>query len=210
MSDVEIVVLWSDALVWLLVLASLGGLAAIRRSPPLLAAWCRVGASKAGMASATVLLVFILIGLLDSLHYRVALEGKPGERKQYAIEVLSVLDAVAAPLRLNHEKTYSAPFATRLFAKENIDLPDGGVVRDYPRLRYGGRHLGEAEDTVLADAGWKAAKALGLAVIVWFALVAGVIAAVNGLGWQKIWRGETGFAWHAVLATLGLDRKSVV
>ncbi len=204
MSDFEIVVLWSDVLVWLLVLASLVGGFAIRRSPPLLAAWRRVGASKAGMASATVLLVFVLIGLLDSLHYRVALEGKPGERKQYAIEVLSVLDVLASPLRLNHEKTYSAPFATRFFAKENIDLPGGGVVRDYPRLRYGGRHLGEAEDTVLADAGWKAAKALGLAVIVWFAVVAGVIAAVNGLSWQKIWRGETPIAWHAVLATLGL------
>ena len=204
MSDVEIVVLWSDALVWLLVLASLGGLAAIRRSPPLLAAWCRVGASKAGMASATVLLVFILIGLLDSLHYRVALEGKPGERKQYAIEVLSVLDALAAPLRLNHEKTYSAPFATRLFAKENMDLPGGGVVRDYPRLRTGGRHLGEAENAVFADVGLTALKALGVALISWLAVVGLVIATVNGSSWSKIWRGETAMAWHAVLVTLGL------
>ena len=190
--------------VWLLVLASLGGLAAIRRSPPLLAAWCRVGASKAGMASATVLLVFILIGLLDSLHYRVALEGKPGERKQYAIEVLSVLDAVAAPLRLNHEKTYSAPFATRLFAKENMDLPGGGVLRDYPRLRTGGRHLGEAENAVFADVGLTALKALGVALISWLAVVGLVIATVNGSSWPKIWRGETAMAWHAVLVTLGL------
>ena len=204
MSDVEIVVLWSDALVWLLVLASLGGLVAIRRSPPLLAAWRRVGASKVGMASATVLLVFILIGLLDSLHYRVALEGKPGERKQYAIEVLSVLDAVAAPLRLNHEKTYSAPFATRLFAKENMDLPGGGVLRDYPRLRTGGRHLGEAENAVFADVGLTALKALGVALISWLAVVGLVIATVNGSSWSKIWRGETAMAWHAVLVTLGL------
>jgi hypothetical protein len=50
------------------------------------------------MASATVLLAFILIGLLDSC-ITVQLEGKPGQKASYAIEVLSVLDALAAPLR---------------------------------------------------------------------------------------------------------------
>ena len=39
------------------------------------------------------------------------------------------------------EKTYSAPLATRLYAKEQIETPDGKQVRDYPRLRHGGAHL---------------------------------------------------------------------
>ncbi|MCK6391437.1 MAG: ABC transporter permease [Azonexus sp.] len=203
MSDFEIVVLWSDVLIWLLVVASVIGMLAVRRSPPLMAAWRRVGANKAGMASATVLLVFVLIGLLDSLHYRVALEGKPGERKQYAIEVLSVLDAIASPLRLNHEKTYSAPFATRLYAKENIDLPGGGMVRDYPRLRHGGRHLGENENGVGADVALRVTYAAGLAIALWLLLVVAVMRTVHGASWQKIWRGETRLAWHAILVTIG-------
>ena len=102
----------------------------ISKNPPLLVAWRRVGANRVGMASATVLLAFILIGLLDSLHYRVQLESKPGQKAVYAIEVLSVLDALAAPLRSRNEKTYSAPFATRLYAKETMDVPGKGTVRD--------------------------------------------------------------------------------
>jgi peptide/nickel transport system permease protein len=173
-----------------------------------------------GMASATILLAFLLVGLLDSLHYRVALDGKPGEKKQYAIEVLSVLDLLAAPMRTKNEKTYSAPFATRLYAKETVDVPGRGTVREFPRLKHGGSHLGERENEVAADAGFTAFRLAVLAFLAWLAVAAAVAArvgatartvanmaadtAVDGTGWQKIWRGDTFFAWNAVLATLGL------
>ena len=210
MMGIQIVILWSDLLIWLLVAAGIGVGLLIARDPPLLSAWRRVGANRVGMASATVLLAFIVIGLLDSLHYRVALEGKPGQKVQYAIEVLSLLDAVATPLRTRSEKTYSEPFATRLYAKETIDVPGRGSVRDYPRLKHGGQHLGEREKEVAADASFTAFRAGVLAFLGWLA-VAGMASAVVGRddstaasGWQKIWRGETAFAWNAVLLTLGL------
>ena len=209
MTGFEIVVLWSDILVWLLVAAGVAIGVFVARDPPLLSAWRRVGANRVGMASATVLLAFIAIGLLDSLHYRVALEGKPGQKTQYAVEVLSLLDALAAPLRMRNEKTYSEPFATRLYARETIDVPGQGTVRDYPRLKHGGKHLGEREDAVAADAGFTALRMAALAFVAWFgiaalasAAVARGAAAVDRPGWQKIRRGETAFAWDAVLATL--------
>lgn len=198
------VILWSDALVWLLLASGVALGVLIARSPPLRAAWGRVGANRIGMASATVLLAFMAIGLLDSLHYRVALEGKPGEPTRYAIEVLSVLDAVAAPLRTKNEKTYSAPFATRLYAKEAMDVPGLGTQRDYPRLRHGGNHLGEREHARLADIGFTAFRAAVLVFLIWLGLVSVVACTVDGAGWQKIWRGETVFAWNAVLGTLGI------
>ncbi|HLO63750.1 MAG TPA: ABC transporter permease [Azonexus sp.] len=206
----QIVILWSDLLIWLLVVAGIGVGVLIAKDPPLLSAWRRVGASRVGMASATVLLAFILIGLLDSLHYRAALEGKPGQKVQYAVEVLSVLDAVVTPLRTRSEKTYSEPFATRLYAKETIDVPGKGSVREYPRLKYGGQHLGEREDDVVADAAFTTFRAGALAFVGWLALV-GVAVALAGrgdttaaAGWHKIWRGETAFAWNSVLVTLGV------
>jgi peptide/nickel transport system permease protein len=164
------------------------------------------------MASATVLLAFIAIGLLDSLHFRLQLDGKPGQKASYAIEVLSVLDVLAAPLRTRNEKTYSEPFATRLYAKETIDLPGGETVRDYPRLKHGGSHLGEREGDVAADAGLTAFRVGVLALLGWLALAASASAlvarsapvAVDASGWRKIWRGETAFAWNAVLLTIGL------
>ena len=207
MMGFQIVVLWSDVLIWLLVAAGIGVGVLIAKNPPLLSAWRRVGASRVGMASAVVLIAFALIGLVDSLHYRGQLESKPGQPAIYSVEVLSMLDALVTPLRTRNEKTYSEPFATRLYAKETIDLPgDQGTVRDYPRLKYGGRHLGEREDEVAADVGMTAFRAAILAILVWLA-VAGVVAQVvarDGSGWQKVWRGETAFAWNALLITLGL------
>jgi len=211
MTGFQVVVLWSDLLIWLLVAAGLGLGWLIAHNPPLLAAWRRVGANRIGMASATVLLAFVLIGLLDSLHYRAALEVKPGQKAQYAVEVLSVLDALATPLRTRNEKTYSEPFATRLYAKETLDVPGGGTRRDYPRLKYGGKHLGEREDEVAADAGFTAFRAGVLGLLGWLALAGAVAAAVgrgtaavDGAGWRKIWQGDTAFAWDAVLGTLAV------
>ena len=201
MMGFEIIVLWSDVLIWLLVVAGIGVGVLIAKTPPLLAAWRRVGANRVGMASATVLLAFILIGLLDSVHYRLQLESKPGQKASYAIEVLSVLDALAMPLRTRNEKTYSEPFATRLYAKETIDVPGQGTVRDYPRLKHGGKHLADRENEWAADAGFTAFKAMALAFVGWLG-VYGVVVTVNREKGQKIWFGETTFAWDAVLLTL--------
>ena len=220
MTGFQIVILWSDALIWLLVAAGIGFGVLIARNQPLLAAWRRVGANRVGMASATVLLAFIAIGLLDSLHFRVQLDGKPGQKASYAVEVLSVLDVLAAPLRQRNEKTYSEPFATRLYAKETIDLAGGETVRDYPRLKHGGAHLGEREGDVAADAGLTAFRIGVLTLLGWLTLAATASALVarkesvatmeatagprvDASGWQKIWRGETAFAWNALLITLG-------
>ncbi|MBL8403776.1 MAG: ABC transporter permease [Dechloromonas sp.] len=203
------VVLWSDIFVWLLVLCAVVFALAVRRREHLRQPWVKLAANRIAMASATVLLAFVLIGLFDSLHYRVALEGKPGQKTQYAVEVLSVLDALATPLRTRNEKTYSEPFATRLYAKETVDVPGQGTVREYPRLKYGGKHLAEHEDEVAADAGFTAFRAGALAFLGWLA-VAGVVSGVvghgeaPGTGWQRIWRGETAFAWDAVLVALAL------
>jgi peptide/nickel transport system permease protein len=209
MMGFQVVVLWSDVLIWLLVAAGIGLGVLIARNPPLLAAWRRVGANRVGMAAATVLLAFILIGLLDSLHYRVQLDGKPGQKASYAIEVLSVLDALASPLRLRNEKTYSEPFATRLYAKETIDVPGQGTVRDYPRLKHGGQHLGEREDEVAADAGFTAFKAGVLALVAWLGIFGAVAAlrrnaTVGRKKSPKLKNDESGFAWDAVLGTLAL------
>ncbi|PKO33107.1 MAG: peptide ABC transporter permease [Betaproteobacteria bacterium HGW-Betaproteobacteria-7] len=199
MSGFQVVVLWSDVLVWLLVLAGIGVGVLIAKSPPLLAAWRRVGANRVGMASATLLLAFIVIGLLDSLHYRVALDGKPGVKTQYAIEVLSVLDALVTPLRTQNEKTYSAPFATHLYAKESIERPGLGTVREYPRLKFGASHLADTA-TLADDVAATALRTGALALFAWLALAA--VVAFRCGGWRAVWRGDTVFAWNAVLATL--------
>ena len=109
-------ILWTDALVFLLLAAIAALVWHIRRHEHLAAPWRKVARSPSGMAAAAVLSVFVLIGLADSLHYRPAVGVKDG-KTVYAVDVHSVLDSMTAPLRAKREKTYAAPLATHLYAK---------------------------------------------------------------------------------------------
>ncbi len=137
--SIQPVLLWSDVLLFVL-MASIGGLSLwARRQDALRAAWARVARNPVAMSAATVLAAFVLIGLLDSVHYRARLPAQPGAETRYSVEVNSALDAVLADLRQRAEKTYSAPLATHLFAKEALE---NSAQREFPRLKFGGAHLG--------------------------------------------------------------------
>lgn len=134
------VILWTDALIFVLLAAIAGLVWAIRRQEHLRAPWRSVAQRPMAMGAALVLGVFVVVGLLDSLHYREKLPDSPPDNPQYSVEVLSVFDALVGELRTQKEKTYSAPLAMHLYAKEFIER-DGEAARDYPRLKYGGAHL---------------------------------------------------------------------
>jgi peptide/nickel transport system permease protein len=136
------VILWTDALIFLLVTVVIVFISYARGKPHLHAPWRQVLHSRIATASLVILLAFITTGLLDSLHFRLPLaDNGKGSETHYAVEVLSVLDVLVGPLRSRVEKTYSAPFATHLYTRENIEQADGSVRRDYPRLEYAGSHL---------------------------------------------------------------------
>ena len=170
------------------------------------------------MAAATVVAAFVLIGLADSLHYRPRLENVAGEgglnsTPAYAVDVYSLLDALTVPLHARHEKTYSAPLATRSSAKEFIAErgSDGSIrqVRDFPRLAFGGAHLGADESARAGDVLSRVLAAEALAALFFALLTLGsawILARRDGVAlikaWRGLWRRDTGFAWNAVLATL--------
>lgn len=203
------VILWTDALIYLLI-AVLGAFAwYVCRHEHLLAPWRRVGRSASGMTALTVFLFFVAVGILDSLHYRPALPAPQGEPRYYAVEVLSVFDRIAEPLRARKEKTYSAPLATHLYAKESIDLPGGAQVRDYPRLVHGGVHLENPDTQWAADVLRRGLYGVAAAAIAWLvlstflcALLAKIRESHMDEAWRAIWRGETEVRWRAVLASL--------
>ena len=146
------VILWTDVLIFILTVVVVMFIFYARSKPHIRVPWQRVFTGKVAAASVVVLLAFVLVGLLDSFHYRLPLEANDDNGEvHYAGEVLSALDMLVGPLRTQVEKTYSAPFATHLFAKETIEQGDGSKVRDYPRLLYGGRDLGDATDGRLDD-----------------------------------------------------------
>ena len=206
------VILWTDALVFLLVIIVLLCIWYVRGSEHLLAPWRRVGHSASGMASLTVLVFFIVIGLLDTLHFRPALDHKNAQGEAvYSVEVLSVLDVLVEPLRSNVEKTYSAPLATHAYTKETFDLPDGSRVREYARLEFGGAHLDDPQRDHRRDIYVRIAKGIAYGLLVW-ALVHAVLCLLMArrtgqnaaVCFQSIWRRTTEIPWYAILITLAV------
>ena len=193
------VLLATDVLVWLLVAAIAAYFAYVRRRPHLLVPWRRVTLSAPGMSALVVLAVFVLVGMLDSLHYSPVLERRGEQGPVYSTEVLSVFDAIASPLRAHRERTYSAPFATRAFSRETLEVtgPDGALrqVREFPRLAFGGAHLkseaDRGQDILLGTL-----KGLGLALLAWGVLAAAVLRGVPS--------GTSRVHWRAILITAGV------
>ena len=137
------VILWTDALIYVLLALSAIGVWYTSRHQHLSQPWRRVARSRTGQAAMVVLLCYAIIGLLDTLHFNPETGKDEHGRAIYSTEVLSLFDQLAGSLRTQREKTYSAPFAIHLFSKETIEQADGTTRRDYPRLTYGGAHLGE-------------------------------------------------------------------
>ena len=176
----------------------------------MLTPWKRVGHSISGMSSLTILLFFLVIGLLDTVHFRPALEHENAEGNAvYSVEVLSLLDVLVTPLREQVEKTYSAPLATHLYAKETIELPDGNQVRTFARLQYGGAHLQDPETEYRGDIAWRSVQGLALGLAIWSMLTVAIVGMLARRRRQHfrqsisaIWQRSTDIPWHAILITL--------
>ncbi|NOT17459.1 MAG: ABC transporter permease [Sulfuriferula sp.] len=152
------VVLWTDALIYLLVISMALMLYFQPADGQLREALRRLYQNKMGIITGWILLMFTLLALLDSLHYRPVLPDSP--TPQYSIEVMSALDAVLQPLRAHNEKTYSAPLAQHLYVKENVTLANGLVVRDYPRLNIAQTPQPEVSVLLLRGTSWGMAAIL--------------------------------------------------
>jgi peptide/nickel transport system permease protein len=187
------VLLMTDVLLWLLIAAVAGYAWYCSRKPHLALPWKRVFSSKAAVACSVVLLTYVGLGVADSLHFRPRLEqaGSAGAGGSYSPEVLSVLDLALSHLRDRRERTYSAPLATRLYSKEQT-LVEGKLVRDFPRLRYGGAHLKD-ESEKLRDI----AARIGLGLF-----GASIAAIFLGLAVKRLQRRRPDISWRAAGWTL--------
>ena len=165
------VFLWTDVLIYLLISVVVFSVFYIRRQPHLLRPWKSVFQRKRGVISVIILLCYVSIGLLDSVHFRQALPvDKTTGTQHYATEVVTLLDLALLPLRQQLEKTYSAPFATRLFVREMSYSETGKLDYIQPRLLYAGSHL-DNEDDKGADIRSSIVKFTLMAMIIWLFIV---------------------------------------
>lgn len=189
----KFVLLWSDLLIYLLCISLSLFFWNLRRNPIISARWRQVFGTRLGMATFVVLSSYILIALLDSMHFRNALEsgaGQPSNQVYYDNRVVSFLDVVLGDMSSVHERTYSAPFALKSFEKVNMKAADGTSYRDFPLLEHGGVHLEESGDRS-TDIVWQSLLGIGKGVLLGFLVI--------GLQWFFL-RGST-LPWRTAWTT---------
>ena len=203
------VFLWTDILIYVLLTVVVSAVLYIRRRPHLRAPWKSVLLRKRGVISIMILLCYIAIGLLDSVHFRVALPTEQAsEARHYSTEVMTLLDLAILPLREQVEKTYSAPFATHLFVREMETSQEGALKYDYPKLLYAGAHLKDDQTkwpdishSVMVNSLW-----VGLAWFISFILMIAFLAKHHQTTWRKTARkiilGESSYPYRTVLFVL--------
>lgn len=225
------VILTTDALIFLLIAVALGYGVYASQHEHLRAPWRSVARSRVGVAALVVIGFYVLIGVLDSMHFHPRIEpvttgesAAPAQtdaersgagdadaapiQARYSTQVLSVLDVILTGLRERQEKTFSAPFATHLFVKEPIEQPDGSIVRGYPPLEHGGAHLKDPSRRGF-DIAVRTVLGAIKGMLVWMALTAGLVWLVAHArgeefndGANAIWQGRTEVPWRVMLIAL--------
>lgn len=199
----KIVVLWTDALIFILLAMLVLLLVRIYSNAKLRSRWQQILYRPLNFAAVFVLCIYSAIGILDTIHFKT----QPNQNDN---EIISLLDAWLMPLPLQSEKTYSAPFATHAFGMEAITLADGKTVRDYPRLVHGGKHL-KNPNLKSQDIQQRFKLALSQMLLVWGALSIIML----WWGWQKSndsWeefigqmiKGQLNYPWRTLILLLGM------
>ena len=207
----QLVVLWTDALIFLLLFLAVAFGIYASRKPHLRRPWGMVVGSRVGMGTLVVLLFYLVVGLLDSVHFHPWAQSSDGSGEKIpSTEVISLFDSLVSELRARQEKTYSAPLATHLYAKEIIELADGSTIRDFPRLRYAGVHLSDPEQS---GADILRLSAIGILKGVAVSLVSAnvlimllAVAARSNFGEQarRVLQNRTEVPWRVVLVVLSM------
>ena len=191
----KLTILWTDVFVWLMVMGAIFSTWHVRRNPSLRTAWRSVFYTPSAVASAVVLSFFVVVGVLDSVHYRPQLAAVEGQTEiRYAPVARSVLDDVLDAVHLaKKERSYSSPLATHLFFKES-QIIDGEAQRDFPRLEHGATHLQQLKQypyDLLQLSAWSAAAVLLVFMVV-------------GLGCRRGYKKQPAFPWRSLWLSLSL------
>ena len=206
----KFVILWTDVALWLLFATLIGYGFRVVRHDTLRATWRRVLRDAPALCSSLVLLLFVGVTALDSVHFRRALApaaGQPAGTQFFDTRTESLLDLALARQIGMRETTYSAPLGWQAITKQTVTR-DGVSVRELPRLLHGGVHLKDPATEWQADL-WQ--RALGgvagglLVALLGALLVAALLAKSHGgfvPAWRDLWADRTHYPVRALLLTL--------
>ncbi len=208
----KFVLLWTDAALWLLFAAMATYAVRVWRSAPLRATWGKVMRDPAALCSALVLLLFLAVTALDSVHFRRQLAPSAAQaagQTFYDSRAESLLDLALARQIGMRESSYSAPLAYLAYSKQVVTR-GGEALREFPRLAHGGAHLKEPASDWAGDVRSRALAGVvgGLAVAgLGSLLAAALIRRTHGglvAAWRDIAADRTALPLRALLVTFAV------
>ena len=150
----KFVFLWTDVVLYAMVLALAWYVWRISVNANLRANWAKVARDPAALCAGIVLALFAGVTLVDSVHFRRALPPAAGAAGNaptfYATNTESLLDLLLSRQIDMRESNYSEPLAAIGFNKEAIER-NGQPTRDYPRLKFAGAHLADPQNERVGD-----------------------------------------------------------
>ncbi len=198
----KIVLLWTDVALWAMLAVSFGYTWRIRGNATLRATWLRVLRDPVAASAGAVMALFLLLTMVDSVHYRAALGATDASRAAgavfYETRTVSLLDKMLARQIAMRETSYSKPLSYQGFNREvvvpvdavageavesDVAVAAAPVQRDYPRLHFGGAHLADPATQWAADLLYRIELGLGLGSLfaaLLLALLAAAIARAHG------------------------------
>uniref|UniRef100_Q31GE4 ATP-binding cassette (ABC) superfamily transporter, permease component n=1 Tax=Hydrogenovibrio crunogenus (strain DSM 25203 / XCL-2) TaxID=317025 RepID=Q31GE4_HYDCU len=166
MSSFNLMPLWTDYMIWGLIIALMIWGRLISRSIQVKQQWLQIFESKLAMISAIVLLFYLAIALLDSIHFKVE-----SNDPTVISETQSALDAIFPHLAYQQERTYSAPFATTEYNK-SLNINELGEVQQIYRPL---KHIDVSESVSISQATFEA-------------FLAGMLISFFLIGLHALWR----------------------
>lgn len=178
----------------------------IRKRPHLRTPWQQVFKSTAGMATFTILAIFIIIAQFDSIHFVVTHLDKSGQPR--ITQNLTLFDILVGKTKPRSEKTYSKPLAIHSLQKSWVVLPNGKEAYVHQRLTHGGKHL-SSKNEIIPDLSFKifqgALIGCGLSLCLSFIFLITYKIKLK-LNWREatknLTRGNTTLAWRTCIITL--------
>lgn len=142
--------LWTDQFFLILLTLTVIAVVLSLRKPHVRRSFLLILHRPLAVSAGIVLAVFLIIGILDSIHF------KSNTQSEMA---LSVLDRILAPIGEISEKTYSAPLALTQFVTETV-LVNGVVTQVYPSLVYPAKRVKTKADKerIIKSEAWVSLK----------------------------------------------------
>ena len=125
------VILWTDLLLWIMLIAGVFVAKQCHKRVNVREKWQAVFANPLAICAFVVMMSYLFVGLLDSVHFK-----HQSERNQ-GVHVVSLLDKVTGFLGARMEQSYSEPLALMPFALSmSADTLDVSSPEKAQRLKY--------------------------------------------------------------------------